>query len=105
MRCRAGVEYLAFEEMARVRLQFRARQDVGPSNRQIRKFVFRKTAQTGDFKRTALGKVSLEPGSINFDALNFSRRSEFNDYPVMTGTAPPLCFPTITHICSSTRHD
>jgi hypothetical protein len=56
-------------------------------------------------QRTTFGKVPLEPGGVDLDAVYLTRAAKLYYHPVMSWPTSPFCFPAITHIQSPTRHD
>src|SRR6476620_9127202 len=93
------------EKMPSVCLQFRARQHRFPDKCRILQTFNRLAGGVTSLKRTALRKISLEPGGIDFEPANIAGPSQLNDGPIVTGPAPALGFPAIAHIYRSPRHD
>src|SRR5215510_2879364 len=92
------------KRMAGVGLQFCARQNRLPGKFRIfQRFDCRLRGIT-TFKRTTLGKVSLEPGSINLKSVKVAWCAELNYRPVMSRSASPFGFPAVAHVCCLSPH-
>src|ERR1041385_8492689 len=72
------------------------------STRRISKATFRRAVR---FQRTALRKVAFEMRRVDFDGVNVSRSSEFDDGPIVSWTATSFRFPAIAHVRGASGHD
>jgi len=58
-----------------------------------RRIVYRPFSNIAALKRTTIGKVTLEPGSVYLDPLNIANCAQLDDYPVKSRSAPSFRFP------------
>src|SRR5213075_474846 len=91
--------------MTSMSLQFRARQHRFPDKFRILQILNWHAGSLASLKRTTFRKVSLEPGSIDFEPSNVSRPPKLHDCPIVSGSAPSFGFPAVAHVCSPPRHD
>src|SRR2546421_6191674 len=91
--------------MPRVRLQLGAREHRLPGESRILQSFHWHIRGAATFKRATLRKISFEPGRVDFQTPNSSRRAKFDDGPVVAGPAPPFCFPTVAHVHGPSWHD
>src|ERR1041385_1278896 len=74
MRNRTGVCYFV-KEVTRVSLQLRPRQHGFPNKLRVLQFLNRRLASIACFERATLGKISFEPGRIDFQTLDVTARA------------------------------
>src|SRR5215212_9492333 len=106
VRGRARLVQLRLVEVARVRLQARARQKLAPVGEGEVRLLGREALlwRLADFERTALGEVTFEVRRVHLDAPNRPARAEPYDAPVVAGAAPPLRLPAVAHVRGAAGH-
>src|SRR6187402_213260 len=89
--------------MPMMRLEFRLRQDLLPlCGTELREGAERGKAA---FERGAVRIVPFEMIRVDFNLANASRLTQPQDQPVVSGPAPPLRLPAVTHVGGAPGHD
>src|SRR5437763_175907 len=93
------------KQMTSVSLQFCARQYGLPGKLRILQSLERYIDCVATFQRTTLGKISLEPRSINFETPDVAGFAELNNRPVKPRATSSFGLPAITHVERAPGHD
>ena len=97
----ADAPQLVFEDVPRVRLERRARQELSPlATRRGRASFAGRALEAAGARR-----VALEVARVDFDPPNRARGPEPDDRPVVPRPAPPLRLPAVAHVRRVARHD
>src|SRR3989440_3241217 len=91
--------------MTSVSLQFCARQHGLPGKLWILQSLERYIDCVATFQRTTLGKISLEPRSINFETPDVAGFAELNNRPLKPRATSSFGLPAITHVERPPGHD